>query len=116
MLALAAVLAALLIQSNSAARAQSTDALVGQVNSAAEGAMEGVVVSAKKAGSTVTVSVVTDSKGRYRFPASRLEPGSYAITMRAVGYDLDGKVTADVKAGATETIHTCLNQQKLSPR
>jgi len=113
--ALAAVLAALLVQSNFAACAQSTDALVGQVNSAAEGAMEGVVVSAKKAGSTVTVSVVTDSEGRYRFPASRLEPGSYAITMRAIGYDLDGKVTADVKAGATATADMKLRPAKNLP-
>ncbi len=31
--------------------------------------MEGVVVSAKKAGGTITVSVVSDEKGRYSFPA-----------------------------------------------
>jgi hypothetical protein len=39
-------------------------ALTGQVTSDAEGAMEGVIVSAKKAGSTVTVSVVSDAQGR----------------------------------------------------
>jgi len=32
--------------------------------------MEGVVVSAKKAGSTVTVSVVSDGQGRFSFPSS----------------------------------------------
>ena len=62
------------------ALAQSADALVGQVSSAQEGAMEGVVVSAKKAGSIVTVSVVTDDKGRYQFPAARLEPGAYTLS------------------------------------
>src|SRR6266850_6133340 len=97
------------------ARAQSSEALVGQVSSAAEGAMEGVVVSAKKVGSTVTVSVVTDRDGRYRFPAARLEPGSYAITMRAVGYDLDGKATADVRAGATATADLKLKPAKNLP-
>jgi streptogramin lyase len=81
------------------ARAQSADALAGLVSSAQEGAMEGVVVSARKAGSIVTVSVVTDKEGRYRFPAARLEPGAYAVTIRAAGYDLDGKVTAEVEAG-----------------
>ena len=33
--------------------------------------MEGVVVSAKKAGSTVTISVATDDKGRFSFPADK---------------------------------------------
>ena len=88
----AAVLAVLLIQTISAtdARAQAAAALAGQVTSAEEGPMEGVVVSAKKQGSTITVSVITDEQGRYSFPANRLEPGEYALSIRAVGYDLDG--------------------------
>jgi virginiamycin B lyase len=68
-----------------AAQNQPPAALTGQVTSEA---MEGVVVSAKKAGSTVTVSVVSDAKGRYRFPANRLEAGKYSIKIRAAGYDL----------------------------
>ena len=40
-------------------------ALSGRVTSEKEGAMEGVVVSAKKVGSTVTVSVPTDDKGQF---------------------------------------------------
>ena len=83
--------------------AQTSDALTGQVSSAPEGAMEGVVVSAKKAGSIVTVSVVTGEDGRYRFPADRLEPGSYALAIRAAGYDLDGKATAELAAGTAAT-------------
>src|ERR1041384_6803337 len=78
-------------------------ALSGQVSSAAEPVMEGVLVSAKKAGSTVTVTVVSDDKGRYSFPADRLEPGSYAISIRAIGYKLEGPKTAEVAAGATTT-------------
>ena len=85
------------------ALAQATDALTGQVSSGQESAMEGVVVSAKKAGSIVTVSVVSDHDGRYHFPAARLEPGSYAVTIRAIGYDLDGKATAEVEAGKAAT-------------
>jgi virginiamycin B lyase len=41
--------------------AQNAPALTGQVTSDAEGAMEGVVVSAKKTGSTVMVSVISDA-------------------------------------------------------
>src|SRR6266849_10243103 len=58
-----------------AAQAQATVVLTGQVSSAEEGAMEGVVVSAKKDGSTISISVVTDARGRYAFPAARLDPG-----------------------------------------
>src|SRR5215212_12203272 len=71
-----------------AAADTSPTALSGKVTSAEEGAMEGVLVSAKKAGSTITVTVVTDNQGVYRFPRSRLEPGQYAIRIRAAGYDL----------------------------
>jgi len=64
--------------------------LTGVVSSADEGHMEGVLVSAKKttAGATVTVTVVTDKDGRYRFPASRLDPAQYGLRVRAAGYDL----------------------------
>jgi virginiamycin B lyase len=74
-------------------------ALTGTVSSDAEPRMEGVVVSAKRAGSTITVSVMTDAQGRYAFPEGRLEPGSYALAIRAIGYDLDGPSTATVSAG-----------------
>ena len=93
--ALAALVAALWLQS-----AQAQVALSGQVTSAEEGAMEGVVVSAKKDKSTITISVITDAQGRYAFPAARLEPGKYSITIRAAGYQLDGRAAADVGAGA----------------
>jgi streptogramin lyase len=75
-------------------------ALAGKVSSAEEGAMEGVLVSAKKAGSTVTITVVSDTEGRYSFPAAKLEPGRYAIRIRAVGYDLEGPGAVDIAAQA----------------
>jgi virginiamycin B lyase len=81
------------------ALAQPAASLSGQVASAEEGAMEGVLVSARKEGSTITVSVVTDAKGRYGFPADRLAAGHYAIAIRAVGYDLDGPKAVDIAAG-----------------
>ena len=52
-------------------------AITGVVSSAEEGNMEGVVVSAQKAGSPIMISVTTDEHGRYNFPADRLEPGTY---------------------------------------
>ena len=76
--------------------AEGAAALAGQVTSNEDGPMEGVLVTAKKAGSTVAITVVTNKEGRYSFPASRLEPGQYAIKIRAVGFDLDGNGTADV--------------------
>src|SRR3954452_21965328 len=79
--------------------AQAQSALTGVVTSAEEGAMEGVVVSAKKDGSTITVSVVSDAQGRFSFPADRLEPGHYTLKARAAGYEVDGAKAADVAAG-----------------
>ena len=79
-------------------------ALTGLVTSAQEGPMEGVLVTAKKAGSTVATTVVTDKDGRYSFPAARLEPGNYTIKIRAVGYDLDGKGAADIAADKTANV------------
>jgi virginiamycin B lyase len=86
-----------------AAQAQAPAALTGQVSSVKEGAMEGVVVSAKKAGGTITVSVISDEKGRYAFPAERLEPGHYMLSARAAGYDIEGPTAADVAAGQAAT-------------
>ena len=78
--------------------AQNPAALTGTVSSTQEGKMEGVVVSAKRPGSTMMVSVSTNAKGEYSFPADRLTPGTYDITMRAVGYTLK-PTTASVKTG-----------------
>ncbi|TMH42207.1 MAG: hypothetical protein E6H56_05835 [Betaproteobacteria bacterium] len=83
-----------------AAYAQGAVALAGQVSSAEEGAMEGVVVSAKRDGSTISISVVTDAQGRFAFPAARLEPGRYSLKARAAGFEIDGARAADVAAGS----------------
>ena len=100
-LAIAFCLAALLA---TGVRAQNGGAaLTGQVTSAEDGAMEGVLVSAQRAGAPITVTVVSDAQGRYTFPAERLAAGAYALTIRAAGFELDGKVSADVAAGRTAT-------------
>jgi len=77
--------------------------LTGQVTSAEEGAMEGVVVSAKKADSNITTSVITSAQGRFTIPADRLDAGKYTISTRAVGYDLDGPKEVTMAAGAPTT-------------
>src|SRR5215831_17068354 len=94
------------------AQSQPPAALTGHVTSEAEGAMEGVVVSAKKAGSSVTVSVVSDAQGRYSFPANRLSAGKYSLKIRAIGYDLIGSATADVADEQTATVDLKLRKAK----
>ena len=74
--------------------------------------MEGVLVSAKKAGSVVTVTVVTNEQGRYAFPTDRLDSGNYTISIRAIGYKLDGPKTAEVPAGAAATADLKLSKVK----
>ncbi|HEY1364233.1 MAG TPA: carboxypeptidase regulatory-like domain-containing protein [Xanthobacteraceae bacterium] len=90
-------------------------ALSGQVSSEAEGAMEGVVVSAKKAGSTVTVSVVSDEQGRYSFPADRLSAGKYTLRIRAIGYDLGAPAAAEVADERTTTVDLKLRKTRNLP-
>ena len=86
-----AVLLLLLTYTGISSHAQTAGpaALTGKVSSAEEGAMEGVVVSAKKG--IVTVSVVSNDKGEFSFPAAKLGAGDYALSIRATGYDLDGR-------------------------
>lgn len=79
-----ACLAVFLIHAGPAAAQDAV--LSGLVSSAQDGPMEGVLVTAKKDGSTIATSVVSDDKGDYSFPAGRLDPGHYTITIRTVGY------------------------------
>ena len=87
-------------------------ALTGTVASAEEGAMEGVLVSAQRAGAPITVTVVSDAQGRYRFPADRLAAGAYTLAIRAAGYELGAAATAEVAADRTATAD--LNLRKAS--
>jgi len=79
----------------------SPSALTGTVTSPAEGAMEGVLVGAKKVGSTIATWVVSNAQGQFSFPRDRMEPGKYSISMRAVGYELP-KTSVDVSAQPTQ--------------
>jgi len=111
----AAAVAAILLQTQPArfsAQAQTASALTGQVTSAEEGTMEGVVVSAKKDGSTISVSVVTNAQGRFAFPAARLEPGAYTLKARAAGYELDGARSANIALGQEARVEIKLRKVK----
>ena len=109
---LIAGLALVLVPGALLAQSRPPVALTGIVTSDKEGAMEGVVVSAKRASGAVTISVATDDKGRFSFPSSKLEPGSYALSIRAVGYELDGPKTAEVPAAQTATADLKLGPTK----
>jgi virginiamycin B lyase len=76
--------------------------LTGTVRSSAERAMEGVLVSVQKAGSPITITVVSDEHGRFHFPDGRLSLGHYALRIRAVGYDLDSPQAVDVGTAPTD--------------
>src|SRR5262245_6787899 len=97
---------------STSAQGQPPAALTGVVTSAEEGAMEGVVVSAKRQGSIATISIASDAQGRFSFPEPRLEPGSYAISIRAIGYELDGPATANVVAEKTTVLDLKLRKTR----
>jgi len=75
--------------------------LQGVVRSDAEGLMEGVLIRAKEAGGTITVTVVSDAQGQYRFPSNRLGSGTYQLSVRAAGYEVSGPAEVEVVASKT---------------
>jgi streptogramin lyase len=99
-----------------AQQAGAVAALSGTVRSAKEGLMEGVLVSAKLNGSTMTTTVVTNAQGVYSFPRARLEPGQYGVSIRAVGYVLDApssKASVNVAAGNPAQLNLNLRESNV---
>jgi virginiamycin B lyase len=76
-------------------------ALSGTVSSSVEGKMEGVLVSTTKSDNTITVTVVSDAQGRYRFPDAKLAPGQYTLDIRAIGYVLGDAPDVTIAKGKT---------------
>ncbi len=74
-------------------------ALQGRVTSQAEGAMEGVVVSAQKMGTTITLSILSNQAGDYQFPRAKLGAGVYALRIRAIGFDADNLAPVTIASG-----------------
>src|ERR1044072_1019946 len=72
----AGLLSAGLISGSVCGDAQAQAALTGVVSSSDEGPMEGVLVSAKKDGSSITTTVVSDQQGGDRFPGPRVRAGT----------------------------------------
>jgi len=101
---LLALVAAVILSSVFSFQAYSAEsmALAGIVSSDKEPQMEGVLVSAKKVGGTITVTVVSDSHGRYAFPANRLQPGEYRLNARATGFDLEDPGVVTLAANKTK--------------
>ncbi len=100
---LAAIAAFLFIFFQPLVASAQSDALTGTVSSAEEGVMEGVLVNARREGANKTITVVSDEKGRYRFPTAYLEPGKYTLSIRAIGYDLTGAPTSQVTGKGAAT-------------
>ena len=72
--------------------------LTGSITSASGQKLEGVLVSAKKEGSTITTSVYTDQNGEYFFPA--LADGKYQVWAQTLGFQ-----TAKGEVDLTATKH-----------
>ena len=72
--------------------------------------MEGVMVSAKKNGGTITITVASDQNGRYSFPRNRLEAGQYSLRIRAVGYELDDPGAVEVSPAAAAAVDLKLHK------
>jgi streptogramin lyase len=104
-LATSAALAAVVFCASPPASAQNDRAVLhGRVTSMQEGSMEGVLVGAKQAGSTITVVVVSDAQGLYEFPGDRLAPGQYALSIWATGYQLAKPVSVSIGAHAPQKV------------
>ena len=58
--------------------------LTGAITSATGQKLEGVLVSARKQGSTITTSVYTDLNGEYFFPA--MADGKYQVWAQTLGF------------------------------
>src|ERR1700722_7169558 len=102
MLLVGASLASVLLAAGIPAQAADPSSLTGKVTSAEEGAMEGVLVTAQKDGSTIAYTVTTNDKGEDAFPAAKVDAGHYTLKIRATGYQGSGaaNVTADKAATA----------------
>ena len=87
-------------------------AIAGQVSSAEEGPMEGVLVTAQKTGTPISITVVSNEHGQFRIPSAKLSPGQYSLRVRAVGYDLDGPPTLTIPSPEAEHLRLGLRKSE----
>jgi len=84
------------------ASAQAADQILyGSIASAAGQKLDGVVVSAKREGSTITTSVYTDATGNYYFPP--MAAGKYNVWAQALGFE-QTKAQVDLSANKKQDI------------
>jgi len=81
---LLASVASLIVAGFAATTASADQLLTGSVASAAGQKLEGVLVSAKREGSTITTNVYTDLNGEYFFPA--MADGKYQVWAQTLGF------------------------------
>ena len=67
--------------------------------------MEGVIVGAKKDGSTMTVDVVVTPRDASLSERKTGDRPTMLLKIRAAGYDLEGPQSVDVAAGKTVTVN-----------
>ena len=79
-----------------ASTASADQLLTGSITSATGQKLEGVQVSAKKEGSTITTSVYTDQSGAYYLPS--LPAGKYNVWAQALGFDV-ARASVDLSGG-----------------
>jgi streptogramin lyase len=75
--------------------------LSGTVSSTLAHAMEGVLVTARLQGSTISHTVSTQKDGSFSFPSKVLAKGTYTFSIRATGYKMDGNVQAEWRDALT---------------
>ena len=83
--------------------AQTTGDLDGSVSDQNGGPLPGAGVELKSPNLQGTRTAVSDSAGRYRFPA--LAPGVYAVTARLSGFSTAERTGLKVSLGATTTVN-----------
>jgi streptogramin lyase len=94
---LASVASVVLI--GAASTASADQVLTGSITSASGQKLEGVQVSAKKEGSTITTSVYADLNGEYFFPA--MADGKYRVWAQALGFET---AKGEVELSATKHV------------
>jgi len=77
--------------------------LSGTIRAASGEALEGVAVSAKADGVTITTTVFTDERGEYFFPP--LDRADYQVWAQAVGYDI-GRAEVRLDGGSARQVFT----------
>src|SRR5215216_2374916 len=93
------------------ASAQAADQiLTGAISSATGQKLDGIVVSAKAEGSTITTSVYTDATGNYYFPP--MAAGKYNVWAQALGFE-QTKAQVDLSANKKQdlTLKTITDQE-----